>query len=71
MSGNTIGIIGTETTITSKAYNKAFSKYPDYEIYSIACPLFVPIVEEGWDTPPSGVAVKKNPNPPPRYIPAD
>ena len=29
------------------------------------------IVEEGWDTPPSGVAVKKNPNPPPRYIPAD
>ena len=29
------------------------------------------IVEEGWDTPPSGVAVKKNPNPPPKYIPAD
>tara|TARA_Y100000814_G_scaffold152075_1_gene110858 strand:+ start:128 stop:979 length:852 start_codon:yes stop_codon:yes gene_type:complete len=29
------------------------------------------IVEEGWDTPPSGVSVKKNPNPPPRYIPAD
>ena len=29
------------------------------------------IVEEGWDTPPSGVAVKKNPNPPPKYVPAD
>jgi len=29
------------------------------------------IVEDGWDTPPSGVAVKKNPNPPPKYIPAD
>ena len=49
LSGDTIGIIGTETTITSKAYNKAFSKYPDYKIHSIACPLFVPIVEEGWE----------------------
>ena len=29
------------------------------------------IVEEGWDTPPSGVSVKKNPNPPPKYVPAD
>ena len=29
------------------------------------------IVEDGWDTPPSGVAVKKNPNPPPKYVPAD
>ena len=29
------------------------------------------IVEDGWDTPPSGVSVKKNPNPPPKYIPAD
>ena len=29
------------------------------------------IVEDGWDTQPSGVAVKKNPNPPPKYVPAD
>ena len=29
------------------------------------------IVEDGWDTPPSGVSVKKNPNPPPKYVPAD
>ena len=38
---------------------------------SIAEIIEAEIVEEGWDTPPSGVAVKKNPNPPPRYIPAD
>jgi len=25
---------------------------------------------EGWDTPPAGVPVKKNPNPPPKFIPA-
>ena len=29
------------------------------------------VVEEGWDTPPAGVAVKRNPNPPPKYVPAD
>jgi len=44
-----IGIIGTETTINSKSYNKAFKNYKDYKIYSQACPLFVPIVEEGWE----------------------
>ena len=25
---------------------------------------------EGWDKPPAGVAVKKNPNPPPKFLPA-
>ena len=30
------------------------------------------IVEEveGWDKPPAGVKVKKNPDPPPKFIPA-
>jgi len=45
-NSKSIGIIGTETTINSKAYNKAFK---NYNIHSIACPLFVPIVEEGWE----------------------
>ena len=53
-----IGIIGTETTINSNAYNIMFDDYLKYcapfflkscEIYSIPCPLFVPIVEEGWE----------------------
>jgi hypothetical protein len=24
---------------------------------------------EGWDKPPAGISVKKNPNPPPKYLP--
>ena len=48
-SNRSIGIIGTETTINSKAYNQAFEQYKNYTIYSVACPLFVPIVEEGWE----------------------
>lgn len=44
-----IGIIGTEGTIASKAYEKAIRKIiPSAEIFAYACPLFVPLVEEGW-----------------------
>jgi len=43
-----IGIIGTENTIHSKAYSKIIHDYNSkIEIYSLACPLFVPIIEEG------------------------
>ena len=44
-----IALIGTETTIKSKAYHKQFIKYPKYSISSVACPLFVPLVEQGWE----------------------
>ncbi|MGO9016412.1 MAG: glutamate racemase [Dissulfurispiraceae bacterium] len=44
-----IGIIGTETTIKSSAYSKAINGMShDIEVYGLACPLFVPLVEEGW-----------------------
>ncbi|MBI5197801.1 MAG: glutamate racemase [Nitrospirae bacterium] len=44
-----IGVIGTEVTIRSQAYSKAIEKIrPDVEIIAAACPLFVPLVEEGW-----------------------
>ncbi|EGT5044348.1 glutamate racemase [Clostridioides difficile] len=44
-----VGIIGTEGTISSKAYNLEISKIDEsIEIVNKACPLFVPIVEEGW-----------------------
>jgi len=44
-----IGIIGTEGTINSKAYEKEIKKLlPEAEIFAYPCPLFVPIVEEGW-----------------------
>jgi glutamate racemase len=44
-----IGVIGTEATIQSGAYTKALRENSaKVEVYSRACPLFVPLVEEGW-----------------------
>ena len=43
-----IGIIGTQATISSGAYEKAIlSVRPDAKTVSAACPLFVPMVENG------------------------
>ncbi|AZN35051.1 glutamate racemase [Iodobacter ciconiae] len=44
-----IGVIGTPATINSNAYARAIHQLnPGYRVYSQACPLFVPLVEEGW-----------------------
>ncbi len=44
-----IGIIGTAGTVKSQAYEHAIrSKDPTIHVFSQACPLFVPLVEEGW-----------------------
>ena len=44
-----IGIIGTEGTIKSGSYkNKILKENPDFEIFENACPLFVPLVENGY-----------------------
>jgi glutamate racemase len=44
-----VGVIGTEATIGSGAYEKAIKRLaPEVEVHSIACPLFVPLAEEGW-----------------------
>jgi glutamate racemase len=44
-----VGVIGTEATIASGAHEKAIAKLmPGAEVRSAACPLFVPLVEEGW-----------------------
>lgn len=46
---NKIGVIGTEGTIQSEAYKKLIQQLnSNIEVYSQACPLFVPLVEEGW-----------------------
>lgn len=43
-----IGVIGTDATIASGAYERALAAAaPGCEVSSIACPLFVPIVEQG------------------------
>ncbi len=47
--GSEIGIIGTSATISSGAYEKSIlEKNPNAKIISKECPLFVPLVEEGW-----------------------
>ncbi|MCX7994258.1 MAG: glutamate racemase [candidate division WOR-3 bacterium] len=44
-----IGVIGTTLTIHSGAYERAFQEFSsDVEVIGRACPLFVPLVEEGF-----------------------
>ena len=44
-----IGVIGTAGTIKSQAYVHALRlSSPAAQVFSRACPLFVPLVEEGW-----------------------
>jgi len=44
-----IGVIGTTGTIASNAYGKALKSLDNgVRVVSRACPLFVPLVEEGW-----------------------
>ncbi|GFN37071.1 glutamate racemase [Tepidimicrobium xylanilyticum] len=45
-----IGVIGTEGTINSQSYQRKIRQMlPSAEIIGIPCPLFVSIVEEGWE----------------------
>ena len=45
---NEIGVIGTKATINSEKYKQEIqSKNKDIIVYQKACPLFVPVVEEG------------------------
>lgn len=44
-----VGVIGTAGTIASGAYGRALGQaHPGIEVIDRACPLFVPLVEEGW-----------------------
>ena len=48
-TGGRIGVIGTPTTINSNAYARRMHALDaGVRVYSQACPLFVPLVEEGW-----------------------
>ncbi len=56
-NGN-IGIIATEGTINSRIYNTYLSETdPHVRVYGKACPLFVPLVEEGWLEDPITIEV--------------
>jgi len=44
-----IGVIGTHSTINNQAYSKKLKQLNnDVEVFEKACPLFVPLAEEGW-----------------------
>lgn len=58
--GGPIGVIGTEATVKSGAYPAALRALsPRARTVSAACPLFVPLVEEGWWSGPVVAAVAK------------
>ena len=42
-----VGVIGTEGTVRSRAYDDAFAAAPHIELTSVACPRFVDFVERG------------------------
>lgn len=56
-----IGIIGTNATIASGIYERKIKEMrPDTRVHSAACPLLVPLVEEGWlKRPETKMIVKK------------
>lgn len=56
-----IGVIGTRATVKSGIYEKKIKALnPGARVYSVACPLLVPLVEEGWiDRPETAMIVKK------------
>ncbi len=48
-SSGRIGVIGTKATIRSGIYEQTIcGQRPDFHVFSEACPLLVPLVEEGW-----------------------
>ncbi|API90708.1 glutamate racemase [Virgibacillus pantothenticus] len=57
---NCIGIIGTEGTIRSHAYTDALKNIKaELDIYAKACPMFVPMVEQGIMEGPKAIQVVK------------
>jgi len=55
-----VGVIATESTVRSNAYAQALARLrPELEVLSRACPLFVPLVEEGWGDDPIAEAIAR------------
>lgn len=56
-----IGVIGTLGTVNSKAYEKAINELDNSAIvFGQACPLFVPLAEEGWfDHPATRLVIRE------------
>jgi len=55
-----IGVIGTAGTVASGAYERAIKALrPDARVHAQACPLFVPLVEEGWFDHPAAELIAR------------
>ena len=56
-----VGVIGTRSMIKSGAYEKAIlARDASRKVYARACPLFVPLVEEGWiDKKVTGLIIRE------------
>jgi len=60
LSRGRVGVIATEATVLSDAYGRALRRHrPELEVRSRPCPLFVPLVEEGWLDDPITEAVAR------------
>jgi len=48
-----VAVIATRATVKSESYTKKIHQHdPNIEVFSSACPLFVPLAEEGWHDDP-------------------
>jgi glutamate racemase len=55
-----IGVIGTRATIETRVYQQELAKLrSDLKVYGLACPLLVPLVEEGWVGKPETIRILK------------
>ncbi|MEK7858159.1 MAG: glutamate racemase [Elusimicrobiota bacterium] len=59
-SSGRIGVVGTQATIDSGAYTRALkARRPGVFVTAQACPVFVPLVEEGWWVHPATTAAAR------------
>lgn len=55
-----VGVVGTRATINSRAYENEIAKInSEISVNSQACPLLVPLIEEGWHHKPEAISVLK------------
>jgi glutamate racemase len=61
LTGNRkVGVIGTQATVLSKAYEDAFAAAVEVEVFSAACPSFVDFVESGITSGPEIIEAARN-----------
>ena len=58
-SNGKVGVIGTQATITSRAYDDAFAAAVDVDLVSAACPSFVEFVEKGITSGPEIISAAR------------